>query len=217
MGDDPDCLAIDLPGHGDAPDPTGGFEDAIQRLLERLPDSIDRLVGYSLGGRIALGLMQAAPRRFRAATIISAHPGLTDPLIREQRRAADDQWIQLLRLQGIEAFVHAWERQPLFASQRRLPSALLDRQRARRLSQRAEGLARSLECFGLAGMPSLWDDLAQFSGQLRWIAGSEDPKFLYLGRQVAEQRPATDLRILDGVGHNPILEAPAILPDLFLR
>lgn len=165
---------------------------------------------------MALGLIQAAPQRFRVATIISAHPGLTDPVLRAQRRADDRQWIQLLRTQGIDAFVQAWENLPLFATQRRLPSPVLARQRAERLSHRAEGLASCLERLGLAEMPNTWDDLAHFPGQLRWIVGAEDRKFLHLGRQVAACRPTTELNILDGVGHNPLLEAPAILSDLLV-
>lgn len=213
FGDDPDTLAIALPGHGNRSDPSGTFRAEIQTLLCALPASIDRVAGYSLGGRIALGLIQAAPERFRAATLVSAHPGLTDPRLREQRREADRQWIRLLRTQGIAAFVQAWETLPLFDSQRRLPPAALARQRACRLSQRAEGLASCLERLGLAEMPDTWDDLARFPGQLRWIVGGEDSKFLHIARQVVECRPTTDLRVLDGVGHNPLLEAPELLAD----
>ena len=158
-------------------------------------------------------MIQAAPERFHAATIISAHPGLTNPILREQRRTADRQWIERLRIQGIAAFVQAWENLPLFATQRRLPASVLDRQRTCRLSQCPEGLASCLERLGLAEMPDAWDDLIHFPGQLRWIVGSEDRKFLHLARQVAERRATTDLMILDGVGHNPLLEAPAMLAN----
>jgi pimeloyl-ACP methyl ester carboxylesterase len=63
-------------------------------------------------------------------------------------------------------------------------------------------------------MPGTWDDLMRFPGQLRWIVGGEDRKFLRLARQVAERRPTTDLRVLEGVGHNPLLESPDRLTDL---
>lgn len=213
VGDASEVLAIDLPGHGAADDPSGTFDDEIQRLLQRLPDSIDQVIGYSLGGRLALGLIHAAPQRFRAATILCAHPGLTDPALRAQRRAADQRWIDLLRTQGIDAFVQSWERQPLFASQCRLDPSILDQQRARRLRQRPTGLASCLTSFGLANMPSYWDGLTQFPGQLRWIVGGDDPKFLSLARQVADRRPATNLIVLDKIGHNPILEAPQRLAE----
>lgn len=179
-----------------------------------MPPSIDELVGYSLGGRIALAMIRRAPARFRAATILSAHPGLTDPSVRAARRAQDQRWIKLLREHGIEAFVAAWERQPLFQSQSRLAPELLERQRIRRLRQRPDGLAKVLACLGLAEMPSTWKSIERYRGRLRWIVGAKDATFLEIARQVTTRRPATELAILPGVGHNPLLEAPDILRAL---
>ncbi|MGQ9831006.1 MAG: alpha/beta fold hydrolase [Thermochromatium sp.] len=204
----PTRLAIDLPGHLTSPDPRGEYLEVIRALLDDLPPSIDRIIGYSLGGRIALSLIQLAPERFRSAAIISAHPGLRDPILRKQRRVADRAWIRLLREQGIAAFVAAWERQPLFKTQARLAPELQARQRARRLSQRPEGLAAVLERLGLGEMPSTWEALARYPGRLDWIIGGEDRRFQAIAHQVLAHRPATQLHILEGVGHNPLLEAP---------
>nr|WP_246194616.1 alpha/beta fold hydrolase [Allochromatium palmeri] len=208
FADDPRWLAIDLPGHLTSPDPTSDYPEVIRDLLDALPASIDEVIGYSLGGRIALSFIQLAPERFRAATIISAHPGLLDPAMREQRRLADQVWIRLLRDQGIEAFVTAWEHQPLFKTQARLPAEILARQRARRLSQRSEGLASALERLGLGEMPSTWEALACYQGRLDWIIGGEDTRFQAIAHEVLAHRPATRLVVLEGVGHNPLLEVP---------
>ncbi|WP_296898786.1 alpha/beta fold hydrolase [Thiohalocapsa sp.] len=204
----PAALAPDLPGHGGSPDPSGDFAAEIERLLAALPAGIEQLVGYSLGGRIALCLLAAAPERFDAATIISAHPGLFNTAQRQGRRAVDRRWIELLTAQGLGAFVDAWERQPLFASQAKLPAAVLATQRQGRLAQRAEGLAASLGCFGLAEMPDTWAALAHWPGRLCWLAGRADDKFVAIGERVAHQRPATDLRVVPDAGHNLLLEAP---------
>lgn len=203
----PTALAIDLPGHGSSPDPIGGFADEVQRLLAVLPSSIDQVIGYSLGGRIALSLLAAAPRRFHIATILSAHPGLTDTRQRDARRIADQQWIKLLRNRGIGPFVDAWERQPLFATQARLPRSARQMQRQRRLAQRAEGLASNLACFGLAEMPETWTRLTRWPGRLHWLVGTLDNKFVTLAEAVAERRPATALIRVPNAGHNLMLEA----------
>ncbi|WP_242470901.1 alpha/beta fold hydrolase [Thiocystis violacea] len=215
--DDPTRLAIDLPGHGPEPDPEGGFLDVVWNLLDRLPSEIDEVIGYSLGGRLALGLIRLAPERFRAATIISAHPGLVDPALREQRRLADQGWTRLLRDQGIQSFVEAWERQPLFQTQIGRPQAVLERQRRRRLSHRPEGLAGAIERLGLAEMPSTWDAILGYQGRLSWIVGDRDRRFLSIAREVQARRPATRLVILKDVGHNPLLEAPAMLRDRLIE
>jgi 2-succinyl-6-hydroxy-2,4-cyclohexadiene-1-carboxylate synthase len=207
------ALALDLPGHGGSrvPDDTAAdcFDAGLRQLLAALPVSIDRLAGYSLGGRIALGLLRLAPQRFAAATILSAHPGLTDAGERAARRAADRRWIELLRRDGIQPFVDAWETLPLFASQARMPPGRLAAQRQQRLAQSAEGLARSLACHGLGAMPPAWDALAAWPGRLHWVCGAADTRFTAIARCVAEQRPATTLTLLPGIGHNPLIEAPA--------
>jgi 2-succinyl-6-hydroxy-2,4-cyclohexadiene-1-carboxylate synthase len=201
-------LAPDLPGHGRSADPSGDFAAEIARLLAALPASVHRLVGYSLGGRVALSLLAAAPGRFTAATIVSAHPGLFNVSQRDGRRALDRRWIALLREQGIADFVHAWERQPLFASQAQLPAEVLAEQRRRRLAQRADGLAANLACFGLAEMPDTWPALASWPGRLTWLAGARDDKFVAIAERVARERPATAVHIVPDAGHNLLLEAP---------
>lgn len=208
----PAALAIDLPGHGASQDPSGPYADEIERLLAALPPSIDQLVGYSLGGRIALSLIAANPVRFRRAAVLSAHPGLTDPRQRDARCRADQHWIRLLRTQGIGPFVAAWEGQPLFATQARLPTATLARQRQRRLTQRAEGMARNLACFGLAEMPETWTALTRWRGRLTWLAGALDPKFAAIAEQVKRKRPDTTMHLIPGTGHNLLLETPRALP-----
>jgi 2-succinyl-6-hydroxy-2,4-cyclohexadiene-1-carboxylate synthase len=214
--DGPAALAPDLPGHGGSPDPRGDFNAEIESLLAALPAGIDNIVGYSLGGRIALALLAAAPGRFSAATIVSAHPGLFNANQRAGRRAVDRRWIELLETQGIAAFVDAWERQPLFASQAALPAATLAAQRRRRLGQRAAGLAASLACFGLAEMPDTWAALARWPGRLTWLAGGRDDKFVAIAGRIARERPATDVRILPNAGHNLLLEAPTAVLEAAL-
>ncbi|MBB1074211.1 alpha/beta fold hydrolase [Rhodoferax sp. 4810] len=203
-----DAFALDLPGHGTAVDPVGHFNDAINKLLIALPASVTHLIGYSLGGRLALALMAMAPQRFNHLTIIAAHPGLETTIACNERRHADQQWIDCLRYQGIQAFVTAWEQQPLFASQLHLPAAVLTQQRQQRLQQRAEGLAQCLDCFGLANMPNTWPQLTQFTGQLHWITGANDAKFSTIAARIKQLRPATHWHCFNHCGHNPLLEAP---------
>ena len=211
------ALAVDLPGHGGSLAPEGTFDETLHRLLAALPASIDRVVGYSLGGRLALGLLRLAPQRFRTAIILSAHPGLVDPQARASRRTGDRRWIERLEQQGIAAFVEAWEALPLFATQGVVPTSRLARQRERRLSQSATGLAASLSVHGLAEMPNMRETIIQYPGELHWVTGAEDAKFSALACEVERWRPSLRLHLLPGVGHNPLLEAPEQLQALLSR
>ena len=172
------------------------------------------MAGYSLGGRLALGLISAAPSRFRRALILSAHPGLQTLREREERIARDAQWIRLLRAEGIESFVSAWESQPLFANQSQLDPERLWRQRRQRLAHNPERLALCLEQLGLGWMPNLRDAVAHFPGHLSWVAGASDPKFLSIAQDMKTIRPSTHLHVLPEIGHNPLLECPRWLEPL---
>src|SRR5262245_61352012 len=107
-----------LPGHGLEPwfaeQPT--MASAADALARQLPfDEPALLVGYSMGGRLALTTACLHPGRIAGVVAIGAHPGLRSPEEQRARRAWDDEQADRLIRDGLETFVHAWEAQPLFA------------------------------------------------------------------------------------------------------
>ena len=77
---------IDLPGHGKTgllnDLPLHGFEETI-RLLKDLLAHLDLeevdLLGYSMGGRFALGFAVAYPETVKKLMLVSSSAGLSDP------------------------------------------------------------------------------------------------------------------------------------------
>lgn len=205
--------AAELLGHGGAPDDAASFEAEVDRLAQWLgePDparDARRVVaGYSLGGRVALGLLVRHGRRFGGAVILSAHPGL-EPAARSARVADDERWARLLEAEGLEAFLRRWEALPLFASQRALPPATREGQRAIRAAQDARRLARSLRVLGLGNMPDWRPLLAGVEVPVTLVAGGLDEKFDALGRSLARTLPRARYTAIGGAGHNPLIEAP---------
>jgi 2-succinyl-6-hydroxy-2,4-cyclohexadiene-1-carboxylate synthase len=158
------------------------------------------VVGYSLGARVALGLV--AGGRVPRGVLISVNPGIHDSE-RPARRAGDAAWASRARTAGIAAFIDAWQAQPLFASQQRAPAVRLAARRARRLALDPEQLARSLETMGLAEMPDYRSDIDE---RFALIAGADDPKYVALARAL----PAP-LELIPDSGHDPLLEQPTAL------
>ncbi|NNE20765.1 MAG: alpha/beta fold hydrolase [Myxococcales bacterium] len=189
------------------------FEDEVSRLLALMTDvERPRLVcGYSLGARVGLGMLSRAPRMFDGAVLVGLHPGLDVASARNERRAIDAGRARLLREGGLATFIEAWEALPLFASQRSLPSTLLAEQRERRLAHDPEGLARSLEVLGLAEMPNYRASLAALDAPVTLITGSLDIKFSKMAKQLADQNVRVQSKLVDGVGHNLLLEAPSFV------
>ena len=187
------------------------FESEVARLAS-LASSAGRprlLCGYSMGARVALGLLVRQPHLFDAALLIGLHPGLTDEAARAERREVDARRAYLLRERGLEAFVAAWEELPLFASQRLLSQETLADQRDIRLGHDAEGLARSLEVLGLAEMPNYRPAMEALGIPITLMTGSLDAKFSRIATTLDSQNTHIDAAVVEGVGHNVVLEAPA--------
>lgn len=194
------------------------FESEIDRLA-RLSAQANSLhvVGYSLGARLALGVALRHPARVSRLTLIGAHPGLSSDAERAERRAADERWCELLQERGLLAFIDAWQAQPLWATQARLDRGILERKRSERLSHDAAGLIRSLRVTGLARMPNYREALAQIRVPVTLLVGALDVKFRALAEQMAKNLAHAELSIIDGAGHDLLLERPDIVTQVIRR
>ncbi|MBA3398301.1 MAG: alpha/beta fold hydrolase [Deltaproteobacteria bacterium] len=193
--------ALALPGHGGGP-VLDSWDANLGAVAEQLGDA-DLVVGYSLGARVALGLV--ASDRAARAILISVNPGV-DADARDARRVFDASWAAMLRERGLATFLDAWEAQPLFATQAQVPEDRRAARRARRLELDPEQLARSLETMGLAEMPDYHADIPRLAGRLFAIAGADDPKYAAIASSLG-----VPFAIIDGAGHDPLLEQPAAL------
>jgi 2-succinyl-6-hydroxy-2,4-cyclohexadiene-1-carboxylate synthase len=204
-----------LTGHGGAwlGRAAESFEGEVSRLLSLLAEQGGpRLIcGYSLGARVALGMLCRAPAKFDAAVLIGLHAGLEAASARDERRALDARRARILREDGLAAFVRAWESLPLFTTQRTLSPDLLAEQRESRLAHDPEGLARSLEALGLAEMPNYRAAMASLEVPITLITGSLDVKFSKIANELAARNLHIQSVQIDGAGHNVLLEAPSVV------
>jgi len=69
------------------------------------------LIGYSMGGRIAMHYAAQFPERIASLTLASAHPGLTTPEEKKLRWEHDQKWAHKIRT---EDFWDEWYAQPIF-------------------------------------------------------------------------------------------------------
>lgn len=104
-------IALTLPGHNPSvpAQPARGFDGAVDDLaaaLAALGREPVHLVGYSMGGRLALGLLARYGRRIARAVLIGASPGLADPGERAARAREDAHRAAMLRKGGLEDFVN---------------------------------------------------------------------------------------------------------------
>ncbi len=199
--------------------PAASFSDRCAQVLDWAESAGFRrglVVGYSLGARFALGMLDRDPTHFSGALLIGVHPGLTDPEQRRARLMADQQRIEALRAKPLDEFLEAWQAQPLFASQRRLSDELLQEQRLIRSTHNADGLAASLRDSGLGQMPNYADLFRRLSIPVQLAVGGEDHKFGEIARALVKASPRCMLCVVDGCGHNLLLEQPTQIAQLIV-
>ncbi len=209
------CLTLDLPGHGGTV-VEGGLEEygmessarAVADLLERLNYAPCLLVGYSMGGRLALYLAAEYPDLFHRVLVESATPGLESEEERASRRAHDEALAQALENGTLEEFLQRWFDQPLFESLHNDPARFEELLR-RRLENNPEELAKSLRAMGTGVQPPLWDRLPHIRVPIIAIAGRFDAKYCAIAQRMQMRCPACRVHILSGCGHNVHFENPA--------
>ena len=212
--------ALTLFGHDERTVPAGlvAFDEEVGRvaaLIRGLGRPV-RLCGYSMGGRIALGVLAQEPELVSSAILVGAHPGLTTEVERDQRAVADEVWVRVLENEGVATFAEKWQAQPLFATQEHLPPSVLAAQRAIRLRHHAHSLALAMTSLGLARMPSYWDVLGRLEIPVDLVVGALDDKFTALALRMKERLGPDRGRVLRvrEAGHNVLLERPAVLAQI---
>ncbi len=202
----PLMIAPDLIGHGgtESPaDPARYRMEAAAADLYTLWGQLElpplHLVGYSMGGRLALYTALTYPDMVTRLTLESASPGLATEVERDDRRAADEALADQIEWNGMEWFATMWEQLPLFQHQSEKVREAL---RAVRLSQSSMGLANSLRGMGTGAQPSLWERLPELSMPVDLIVGALDAKFVAINLPMAARIPTCRLHVVDGVGHS---------------
>lgn len=182
LKDDFYCIAIDLPGHGasvvTASSRTNGFEHChqlIKNVLDELNVKQYSLIGYSLGGRIALDYARTQKdTRLNALLLESSHTGLSDEQAKEHRFMQDHSWAKKFATQHIIETLSEWYDQQIF-------SDLSDREKEIIINKRAENygvpLANTLLATSLGKQTDALPYLQQTDLCIHYCFGEKDKKF----------------------------------------
>lgn len=161
------------------------------------------LLGYSMGGRLALQALLAGGGPWQAAVIVSAHPGLEHDGERASRRAADAAWGARALTADWQGFLADWSAQPVLRC-----GAMRDEASSRQLGMRRREIARSFLDWSLGAQQPLWDALHRIDIPVLWIAGERDDKFLALAQRAAALTPHGSLAVAPGAGHRVPWDGP---------
>jgi 2-succinyl-6-hydroxy-2,4-cyclohexadiene-1-carboxylate synthase len=201
-----EVACADLPGHGASGPLSADLDETAALVGEAAGGEPFDLVGYSLGGRVALHVALSAPAGLRRVVALSASPGIADEAARASRLERDRALADALVADGdVAAFVARWLAAPMFANLR--PDA---EDLAARAANTAAGLADSLRRCSVGTQRWLGDELALLTVPLLCVAGAADDQFVAHAVGIAARTAAAGAVSIPGAGHACHLEQPGL-------
>ncbi|MCM2681098.1 2-succinyl-6-hydroxy-2,4-cyclohexadiene-1-carboxylate synthase [Echinimonas agarilytica] len=205
-------ILVDLPGHGLSRveyNTDNGFEHAHQSLvntLQQLNVGRYQLLGYSLGGRLAMYHALQQPCGLESLLLESCHPGVASVRIKLKRDAWEKQWQQRLLQQSTEVTLNKWYQQAVFASLTRVQRQQQIQRKL--LNPNKTQWARALGSLSLRKQPNLWQIGQQTDLRVHYIVGANDPRYATLARKMLRSSPTAKITIVRNAGHNIHFTAP---------
>jgi 2-succinyl-6-hydroxy-2,4-cyclohexadiene-1-carboxylate synthase len=182
------------------------FEGRMREIVEHASAAdAPVLVGYSLGGRLALRAALRSPGSFAGVVLVGSTAGIDEGPLRAARVEADEKLASWMEAMPIEDIVSLWERQPLFADQ---SESLVEAQRPGRLSQDPRSLALLLRTTGQGTLEPVWHELPALQLPLLAIAGARDDGYSAAAKRIAQAAPRARAAIVEDAGHAAHLQRP---------
>ncbi|WOO41330.1 alpha/beta fold hydrolase [Rubellicoccus peritrichatus] len=181
------------------------FNEKVTQELES--DEKHFLVGYSLGGRLALHALLENHKLWCGAVIIGAHPGSDDPSQREVWLKNDHRWAERFLKEPWDVLLKEWDALPVFGG---IPNPC---PRNKEDFDRNE-VARTFLAFSKGQQAYLTPRLREPNlPPVLYLSGEQDAVYSKLGRDLSEQCPAIRHEVIPRAAHR----VPWENPDAFIE
>ncbi len=214
-------ISIDLIGHGLSAAPGDASRYSLDWSTRDLVALLDRLelpavdvLGYSMGGRVALALAVQAPERVSTLILESASAGIEDDLERARRVDSDAALAERIVRNGVAAFVAEWERLPILALGAHVAEDDRRQLTAERLQRDPLGLANSLRGMGAGQQVPLWERLPQLEQPTLLIVGQWDVRYQQLAEHMRAVLPRGQVAVVPQAGHTVHVDQPQAFVSL---
>ena len=214
LAEDYFCVCPDLPGHGanitrdfDAQLSIPQLALELRALCAALSLNAPIVVGYSLGGRVALAAAVRHPEIMQALMLESTSAGLDTEAERQARAATDDARAAVLLADGIAAFMRTWYAAPLFESLQMRPQ-LLAKLQAARMCNDARWMSKVVSELSPGRAASVWAELPSVRLRTLLLAGALDVRYTESAQRMAAAMPNAICTVVADAGHNVHLEQP---------
>jgi 2-succinyl-6-hydroxy-2,4-cyclohexadiene-1-carboxylate synthase len=155
--------------------------------LDAIPARGDILLGYSLGGRLALHALLTGAQ-YERAILVSTGLGVEGEEARAARRASDAAWARRFESEDFDSVLADWNAQPVLAG------PALSR-------SHTDYDPRALREWSSAVLPPVTSRLHELMLPTIWIAGARDTKYVAEAKRAASLAPNGRVAIVANAGH----------------
>jgi 2-succinyl-6-hydroxy-2,4-cyclohexadiene-1-carboxylate synthase len=178
--------------------PFDEFIEIFEGFAKKVPGK-KILVGYSMGGRLALQVLDKKRDLFDAAVIISANPFGEEERLEKDLLLAKD-----FLLKPWDELMASWENRPLFKK----PIDRLEKDFNRK------ALAYALDVWSLGRQKTIF--LEGLEVPILFVTGDEDLKYRDIGRRVVLTHRLSKKQVIEGASHRVFVDAPEKLKEVML-
>tara|TARA_B110001454_G_scaffold106457_1_gene100234 strand:+ start:75555 stop:76316 length:762 start_codon:yes stop_codon:yes gene_type:complete len=161
------------------------------------------LIGYSLGGRLALHILEKKPGLFERIVCVSTNPGIRASDIEEimERDSKDQFWSELFLNGDWNAVVKKWNEQEVFRDSVNEPERESE-------NYRRDLLAKALVNWSLAKQNNKRGVIRRYAKNVTMVVGDRDKKFLEMTRALLKEIPDLGIKIIPDSGHRVLFDNP---------
>ncbi len=208
-------ITLDLVGHGKSSSPEELDYYKLDSIIEQILQvkkhfnlNSFSLLGYSMGGRIALNFALRFPHLINNLILESTTAGIEDENQRKERVKSDLELAEFIENNSIENFIDYWMNLDIFNTQRRFSNEKINDIRNKKLGNNKLGLAKSLRGFSAGLMQPVYDQLKNMEKRTLLITGDLDSKYTEINNKILKLLPNAEHKIIKNAGHNVHLEEP---------
>ena len=177
-------------------------EDFCGRVDAQANGEKSILLGYSLGGRLALHACLSRPDLWKSAIVVGADPGLESEEEKKLQLDKDRNWAERLKREPLEKLVNEWDAQSVFCG--------IGNQAPRNLGEmNPDRLSQQFEVFSKGIQQNLVPKLAELKRPpVLFVSGEKDHKYQGIGEKLAKSSSVINVQVIADAGHRVPWENP---------